>query len=318
MNSTGKKLISIVVPVYNEEDNIDVFYKRILGVMDFLANHYTFELVFTDNHSTDKTFEKLKSLSVLDKRIKVKRFSKNFGYQRSILTGYLSSQGAAAIQLDVDLQDPPELIPKFLARWEEGYKVVYGVRKSREESRILHASRKIFYRCISFLSDTKLPHDAGDFRLIDRCIINELSKLDDMQPYLRGAICEIGFKQVGIEYERSERKHGLSKFSLRHLFSLAFDGITNHSIIPLRFATYTGLLISLITFVGIFCFVIRKFLFGKHWPAGFATTSILILMSLSLNALFLGIIGEYLGRVYRQVKKSSLTIVEEELNNDVK
>lgn len=313
MNNHSKTLISIVIPVYNEEENVELCYHQINKILMSISKKYEFEFIFTDNHSTDNTFNKLKDLTEVDKRIRVIRFSRNFGFQRSILTGYLAAKGDAAIQLDCDLQDPPELINDFIAKWEEGYKVVYGIRISRKEGKFITALRKIFYRLIDILSDTNIPHDAGDFRIIDRCIIDVLAKTQDMRPYIRGMISSIGFKQIGIPYERAARKHGQSKFSFKHLFQLAIDGITNHSIVPLRFATYTGLLISLITFLGVVSYVIGQFFFGKHWPAGFATTTALILTSLSLNALFLGIIGEYLGRIYLQTKPSPLTIIEQEI-----
>ncbi len=282
---------------------------------------YAYEIVFMDNHSTDGTFEILRRLSEADPRVRALRFSRNFGYQRSILTGYLRSRGAAAIQLDCDLQDPPELIPRFLELWESGHKVVYGVRRSRREGWWINAARSLFYRLIDSLSEDELPHDAGDFRLVDRRVIEELAKIDDSQPYLRGTLATLGFKQTGVPYDRAERERGVSKFSMKDLVGLGIDGILNHSIVPLRIATYTGLLVSLLTFLALAGYAAGKVLFGQRWPAGFATTTVLILLSLSLNAIFFGIIGEYLGRIYKQVKGGPVTIVEQELGaglDDVK
>jgi dolichol-phosphate mannosyltransferase len=178
----------------------------------------------------------------------------------------------------------------------------------------MNVVRKTFYRIIDWLSEDELPLDAGDFRLVDRCILDELQKFEDNQPYLRGAIAALGFDQIGIPYNRAERQRGKSKFSFGELIGLALDGILNHSVVPLRIATYLGLTISVITFLGLVGYAIGRLFLGKDWPPGFATTIILILGSLSLNALFLGIIGEYLGRIYRQVKRRPLTIVERELN----
>lgn len=310
----ARKLISFVVPVYNEEENVEALYQAVNRVMEQLADRYDYEFVFTDNHSTDKTFAILERLARLDERVRCWRFSRNFGYQRSILTGYLLARGDAAMQLDCDLQDPPELIPDFVGQWELGHHVVYGVRRSRKESLLVHSARRMFYRLIDLLSEDKLPHDAGDFRLVDRRILDELRRLDDAQPYLRGAIASMGFAQVGIPYDRNDRRAGQSKFAVRDLFRLAFDGILNHSTVPLRFATYTGLVTSAITFLGLAFFTIAKLWFGREWPAGFATTTVLILLSLSLNALFLGVIGEYLGRIYQQVKRRPLTILEQQLD----
>lgn len=305
-----KKLISIVVPVYNEGKNVVFFYNELTAVVNHL-HKYNFEIIFTDNHSSDNTFSLIKALAVQDPRIKALRFSRNFGYQNSIYTGFISAQGEAAIQMDCDLQDPPQYIETFIDKWTQGYKVIYGIRERRKEGMLITFSRKCFYRIINLLSEYPIPVDAGDFRLLDRRVINELKKMDDMQLYLRGAIAEIGFDQIGIPYQRQERKYGESKFKLRDLFALAWNGIANHSIIPLRISSYIGLAISLITCIGIAGYFLGNFFLGKHWPAGFATTTALILLSISLNALFLGIIGEYLGRIYKQTKKRPHVIVEE-------
>ncbi len=312
--SERKRLITICVPVFNEEPNIEPLYAALLPIMEQLATRYDFELLFTDNHSTDRTFDALEQLARRDARVRAIRFSRNFGFQRSIATGYANARGDAAIQIDCDLQDPPELILEFVRKWEQGYKVVYGVRSSRRESWWMSFVRRMFYRIIDALSEDELPLDAGDFRLLDRCVLDELQKFDDNQPYLRGTIAALGFDQIGIPYNRAERQRGQSKFSFGELMGLALDGILNHSVVPLRIATYLGLFISVITFLGILGYGIGRLFLGKDWPPGFATIIMLILGSLSLNALFLGIIGEYLGRIYRQVKRRPLTIVERELN----
>lgn len=308
------KIISILVPVLNEEDNILPLYFKITNIFESVKDSYDFELVFTDNHSEDKTFEILSDLALRDRRVKVLRFSKNFGFQKSIYAGYLHATGDAAIQIDCDLQDPPEMILDFIKLWGAGYDVVYGVRKNRKEGIFINASRKIFYRLINYLSEDELPLDAGDFRLVDRKIMDTLRSCEDSQPYLRGMIASFGFKQIGVEYDREERKRGSSKFNLRKLIALAMDGILSHSVVPLRLATYTGLMISIVTFAAIFMYATKKLFFGHDWPAGFATTTILMLLSISLNALFLGIIGEYLGRIYKQTKKTPTVIIESRLN----
>lgn len=308
-----KSLVSICIPVFNEEQNIEPLYEALVPIMQQVGERYDFELLFTDNHSTDQTFEVLARLAHGDSRVRAIRFSRNFGFQRSIFTAYSNARGDAAIQIDCDLQDPPSLILEFLQKWEAGYQVVYGVRSIRQGNWWMNVTRKVFYRLIDSLSEEPLPVDAGDFRLIDRVVLNELMKFEDYQPYLRGTIAALGFEQIGIPYSRAERKHGKSKFSFGQLIGLALDGILNHSIVPLRIATYLGLLISIVTFLGILAYGFGRMILGKDWPAGFATIVILILGSLSLNALFLGVIGEYLGRIYRQVKRRPLTIIEREL-----
>jgi glycosyltransferase involved in cell wall biosynthesis len=306
----SSKLISIVVPVYNEEENVERLYAVVTETMTPLADRYDWEFVFTDNHSSDRTFELLEDLAGRDPRVRAFRFSRNFGFQRSIWTGYSLARGHAAVQLDGDLQDPPALVPEFLRLWEEGYKVVYGVRISRKEAWWINLVRKLFYRLIDFLSEDELPKDAGDFRLVDRLVLDELKRIHDQQPYLRGSIAALGFRQIGVPYDRAERKLGYSKFSYAELFHLALDGILNHSTVPLRLATFTGLGVSVLTALGLVGYVIGRLFFSQDWPAGFATTTAIGLVTLSLNALFLGIIGEYLGRIYKQVKMHPITVIE--------
>lgn len=313
----SKPLVSLVVPVYNEEDNIPLFYPAVREVIDLLATEYDFEFVFSDNHSTDRTPELLRALAKQDSRVRAYRLSRNFGYQRSILTAYLRSEGDVAIQLDVDLQDPPELIPVFLKKWREGSDVVYGIRKSRLESRRWKLARKLFYWLVDFLSEDPIPRDAGDFRLISRRVINELGRIGDPNPYLRGTIATLGFQQTGIDYARRARTVGTSKFSFYDNIKLALDGVVNQSVVPLRMATYIGLAISGLTVLASLGYLIAYFTVGFRAPAGFTTITVLILASLGINAMLLGIIGEYLGRMYLQMKNRSLSIVERELHNDL-
>lgn len=310
----ARPLISLVVPVFNEADNLPLFYPAVRAVIDPLADRYDFEFVFTDNHSSDATPELLTRLAREDSRVRGYRFSRNFGYQRSILTAYLRSEGDAAIQLDCDLQDPPELIPVFLERWQAGSDVVYGIRRSRLESWRWSYARKVFYWLVDFLSEDPIPRDAGDFRLISRRVIEELRRISDMQPYLRGTIATLGFEQTGIDYDRRARLVGESKFSFYDNIMLALDGVVNQSVVPLRVATYVGMLVALITVLAIFGYLVAHYTTGFRAPAGFTTTTILILASLGINAMLLGIIGEYLGRMYLQMKNRSLSIVERELH----
>lgn len=310
-----KKLISLIIPVFNEEENIFPLYEAVIPIINDCTDKYDFELIFTDNHSVDSTFAKLSELRERDSRVRVFRFSRNFGYQKSILTGYLKARGDALIQLDCDLQDPPELIHEFLKHWEDGCAVVYGVRQSRRESAVLHYARKLFYRLADYLSEDDLPVDVGDFRLIDRKIVDVLRQVDDAQPYLRGMIAAMGFKQHGIKYDRGCRERGQSNFRFKDLMGLALDGILNHSTVPLRLATFFGAGISVLTLLAIFSYVMGKLIFGFNWPAGFTTLTVLVLAGISVNALFLGIIGEYVGRIYQQVKRRPLVIVEAELDD---
>jgi glycosyltransferase involved in cell wall biosynthesis len=312
----GMPLISLVVPVFNEEDNVMPFYTDVRRVIDPLADEYEFEFVFTDNRSTDRTPDLLRDLARADPRVRAYRLSRNFGYQRSILTAYLKCRGDAAIQLDCDLQDPTDLIVQFLKHWREGYDVVYGTRVSRFESWRWSLARKVFYRLVDFLSEDPIPNDAGDFRLISRRVIEELRRIDDTRPYLRGTIATLGFNQLGIDYDRGARVRGSTKFSLYDNVMLALDGIVNQSVVPLRVATYVGISVSFLTLLAIFGYLVAYFTVGFRAPPGFTTITVLILGSLSINAMFLGILGEYLGRMYLQMKKKSLSIIDRELHNE--
>jgi glycosyltransferase involved in cell wall biosynthesis len=300
-------LLSIIVPVYNEESNIEPLYEAVNRALQPVGNRYDWEFVFTDNCSTDGTFAVLERLTARDERVRAYRFSRNFGFQRSILTGYRLARGDAAVQIDCDLQDPPELIVDFVRLWEAGYKVAFGVRKSRPEGLHLRALRYVFYRLISWLSTDNLPADAGDFRLVDRCVLDLLHEYNNENPYLRGYIASLGYRQIGIVYDRAERRAGKSAFGLGGLLNLALDGIVSHSVVPLRLASFAGVSLSILALVAILVYLVR---YQTSWPPGFATLAILMLISLAMNSIFLGIIGEYLARVYRQVKPGPLTIVD--------
>ena len=306
-----RKLISIIAPVLNEEENIEIFYNVVSQVMETEAGRYDFELVFTDNHSSDGSFEKLRAVAARDPRVRAYRFSRNFGYQRSIYTGLMLARGAAAIELDCDLQDPPAVIHDFLRLWESGHLVVYGVRRSRKEAVLMNLVRSFFYYLVDKLSDYHLPRGAGDFRLIDRCIIEHLRQIKDPAIYLRGRVAAMGFSQVGIEYDRDRRTLGESKFHFRHNLRLALDAITSHSAVPLRLATYFGFAVTALTIAGIPLYLVTYLMSKTRWPAGFATLLFLSLGTLGILSLFLGIIGEYLGRLYEHVKTQPDLIIEQ-------
>ncbi|WP_201285438.1 glycosyltransferase family 2 protein [Chelativorans xinjiangense] len=314
MVATLPLTVSVLVPVFNEEANVRRAYAEIVNTFRDLPD-YDCEIIFTDNHSTDGTFEILREICSLDRRVRVIRFSRNVGYQRSLLTAYKAARGACSIQIDCDLQDPPHLIPHMLTRWRQGHQVVYGIRRSLTDSRLTALMRRIFYRCINALSDDDLPLNAGEFRLVDRCILDELRHVDDTSPYLRGLISSMGFSQVGFDYDRQARVAGESKFPFKAMLSLAVDGILNHSLIPLRLASIASLVVGTGTFLLLVGYLIGKLLFGQDWPAGFATTAALLLLSITLNAMFLGIVGEYIGRIFMQSKRRPVPIVEATLND---
>jgi len=306
--------LSILIPAYNEAEIVRRTYETVTGVMSRLADRYTYEILFTDNHSTDGTDAILRDIASADPRVRVIRFSKNFGLQPSLFAGYALSSGDAAIQLDCDLQDPPELIADFLAAWERGYQVVYGIRRSRDEGRVMTLARRLFYRSLNCLGSDELPLDAGEFRLVDRALIREMTKFSDYHPFLRTSIAWMGFRQIGIPYDRAQRVAGRSKFPLPSLVSFALDGLVAHSVLPLRAATFVGLSIGAATVMAVLLFVIAKVLFGLAWSGGLATVAFLSTFSLSVNAILLGVIGEYLGRLYLQSKGRPLVLIESTIN----
>ena len=305
--------VSVLVPAFNEEANVRRAYAAIVDTFRDLPD-YDYEIIFTDNHSTDATFDILKSIARIDRRVRVIRFSRNIGYQRSLLAGYKAASGDCSVQIDCDLQDPPHLIPCMLALWRQGNQVVYGVRRSLKDGRVTAMIRRAFYRLVRALSEDDLPLNAGEFRLVDRCILNELRRVEDTSPYLRGLISAMGFRQVGFEYDRQGRVAGESKFPLTAMLALAVDAILNHSLVPLRIASITSVIAGTVTFLLLLGYVIGWLVFGQQWPRGFATTTILLLLSITLNAMFLGIVGEYVGRIFMQSKRRPATIVEETLN----
>lgn len=313
-SSSKVSLISIVVPVYNEEANVRRAYDAIRRELEPLED-LSFEIVFTDNHSTDATFSLLRELAQSDSRVKVIRFARNFGFNRSILTGYRFAQGDAAIQIDCDLEDPPQLFHEFIRLWREGHDVVVGVRARREESPLRTRARSGYYRLLASISETPHEMNAGDFRLVDRSVLDQLKVIDDAQPYMRGLISELAHNQAAVPYARtSRREFGESKFPLRQLVKLALEGVFAHSTLPLKLATYIGLGVALFTTLMSAVFLLGRLLQPEKWPVGYATTTLLILFGISLNALFLGVIGEYIARIYQQVRTRPTVIVEKALN----
>jgi glycosyltransferase involved in cell wall biosynthesis len=311
-DGTLRHLITISVPVLNEEKNIDALIDR-LQLQASASSEYDFEFLITDNASTDGTFAKLAERAQHEPRLRVFRFSRNFGFQRSILFNLLQARGAAAIQIDADLQDPPELISAFLKRWRQGYKVVYGIRRKRPENMLLAAARKLHYRIIRALSDVDVPVDAGDFRLIDRDVIEHLREFQDRPPYLRGIIASIGYAQSGIVYDRAARQEGKSKFSFFRLLALSIDGICGQSIKPLQYITIFGFCVCAISFVLILSYL-GVYLFGRDTePRGFTTLVLLMLSSIGVNAAVVGLLGEYVGRIFNMVRGGPVAIVSDRI-----
>ena len=313
MNREHYPLISISIPVYNEEKNILTLYERLTNLARKMKDRCRIEFVFSDNHSQDKTWQILTNLAKKDKNIKAIRFSKNFGFQRSILANYIHTKGDAVMQIDADLQDPPEMLEDFYALWKKGYKVVYGIRTTRQEGIFITFLRKAAYRIINFLSEHYIPYDAGDFRLIDRQIIDILKQYKTHDLYIRGLIAEMGFKQTGITYTRSPRLAGKSKFNFITLITFTFSAIFNHSSVPLRIASISGVIILGISFFGSLYYLILKII-NPNLPEGLASIHILLLFAIGFHSLLLGIIGEYILRIYHILRAEPVAIIEQKIN----
>jgi dolichol-phosphate mannosyltransferase len=313
LNSVKKPLISISIPVLNESGNIDALYARLHALGERMRDRCDLEFVFSDNHSDDATWSMLARLAEQDPRVRAIRFSKNVGFQRSILANYLHTRGDAVMQIDADLQDPPEMLEQFFQRWQEGHQVVYGIRDKRPENFLLRNFRRLGYWVIDAISEHPIPRDVGDFRLIDRKVIDAVAKVRTSSPYLRGIIAGLGFNQTGIVYDRDARVAGESKFNVSRLIRLGLTAVFNHSVVPLRAASFLGLAMLGLSFVGAIYYVILR-MFHPELPRGLASMHILVLFGIGLNSFFLGIIGEYLLRIYLVVRGEPVAIVQQSLN----
>lgn len=313
MTEKNKPLISISIPVLNEEGNIDALYGRLCSLAERMNDRCELEFVFSDNHSNDQTWALLSDLAERDHRVRAIRFSKNFGFQRSILANYMHTRGDAVMQIDADLQDPPEMLEAFFDQWQKGYQVVYGIRKKRPENTFLHAFRKLGYWVIDKISEHPIPRDVGDFRLIDRKVVQSLARIKTASPYLRGMIAGLGFNQIGIPYDRDARTVGESKFNVSRLVRLGLTAVFNHSTVPLRAASFLGASILAASILGALYYVVLKVL-HPEFPQGLASIHILVLFGIGLNSFLLGIIGEYLLRIYLVLRAEPVAIVEQSLN----
>ncbi|MBJ7347588.1 MAG: glycosyltransferase family 2 protein [Thermoleophilaceae bacterium] len=310
-----KPLISVAIPVFNEEANVDAVLARLTGLSAKMQDVCDFEFIFSDNCSTDATWSKIENLAKTDGRVKAIRFSKNVGVQRSIFANFLHAQGDAIVQIDADLQDPPELIEEFVRLWLEGNYVVYGVRIKRKERWYINKFRNIGYWMIDKLSDHPIPRDAGDFRLIDRKVLQALTKMRTSNPYLRGVIANLGFQQVGVPYDREARTAGESKFNMWQVTRLGARAVINHSVVPLRAASLMGLIILGVSFVGVIYFAMQR-IYHPEFPQGLTSIHILVTFGIGLNAFLLGIVGEYILRIYLILQSEPVAIVEQSVNFD--
>ena len=307
------KLISIVTPCFNEEENIEEIYKRIKEVFKSLPN-YTYEQIFIDNCSTDNTLKILRGLSSVDKKVRTIVNARNFGHIRSPFYGLLQAEGDAAVLIASDMQDPPEKIPEFIKKWEEGFRVVIAVKKKSEESKIMFFLRRMYYKFVGKLSEIELIQNFTGYGLYDKKVIEVLRQIDDPYPYFRGLICDIGFERAEVEFTQPARKRGNTKNNFYSLFDMAMLGITSHSKIPLRIATMLGFSLSIISILIAFGYLVYKIIFWTSFSVGMAPLVIGVFFFSSVQLFFIGIVGEYLGLTYTQVLMRPLVIEKERIN----
>jgi glycosyltransferase involved in cell wall biosynthesis len=308
-----KKSISVVVPLYNEEAVIDELIARLRAILERIGLAY--EIILVNDGSKDGTLRLARGHCHRDAHVKLVGFSRNFGHQIAVTAGLDKAKGDAVVIIDADLQDPPEVIESMVAKWREGYEIVYGVRSKREgETFFKQATAKLFYRLLQKLTPIDIPLDTGDFRLMDRRAVGEINRMRERNRFLRGMVSWVGFRQIRVEYVRQPRFGGDTKYPLRKMISFAMDGLLSFSSVPLRISSGFGLICSLISFGFIVYGLIVKILFPNFAIAGWASTFVAVLFIGGVQMVTVGILGEYVGRIYDEVKGRQLYVVDEELN----
>jgi glycosyltransferase involved in cell wall biosynthesis len=309
------KQISVVTGCFNEEENVKELYEQVTAVFDDLPQ-YEYEHIFIDNASKDRTVTILKEIAQKDRRVKIIVNTRNFGHIRSPYHALMQAKGDAVISIVADLQDPPIMIKEFIKKWEEGYKIVIGVKTKSEESPFFFAIRKAYYNIIGHLSEVELIKNFTGFGLYDKKVIETLRGIEDPYPYFRGLICDIGFERATIEYVQPSRKRGFTKNNFYALYDMAMLGITNHSKVPLRLATMTGFIVALMSLLVALGYFAYKLVFWDNFQVGMAPLVIGLFFFSSVQLIFIGIIGEYIGAIHTQVLKRPLVIEKERINFD--
>jgi len=311
------KLISVVTPCYNEEENVEELYKKVKQVFQEIKT-YEYEHIFIDNASKDRTVEILKKIASKDKNVKIIVNAKNFGHIRSPYYAMLQAKGDAVISLVADLQDPPHLIKDFIKKWEEGYKIVIGVKAKSEENPFVFFLRKMFYSIIKKISDIEHIKNFTGFGLYDKRFIDVLRNLDEPYPYFRGLVAELGFERCEIEYVQPKRKRGKSANNFYTLYDIAMLGFVNHSKLPLRLASFIGFGVAVVSLLVALVYFVYKLIYWEKFIVGSAPLVIGLFFFSSVQLFFIGIIGEYIGAIYTQVKNHPLVIEKERINFDKK
>lgn len=308
----NRELLSVIVPCYNEEEVLEETHRRLTAVLTQLEE-LTYELIYVDDGSRDQTLFLLRQLQAADPHVRVVSFSRNFGHQIAVTAGVEHASGGAVVLIDADLQDPPEVILEMVARWREGYHVAYGVRTDRPgETAFKLATAKAFYRLINRMSETLIPLDTGDFRLMDRKVVEALRAMPERDRFVRGMVSWVGFRQIAVPYQRAPRLAGESKYPLFKMLRFALDGIASFSVVPLKLATLMGFAVSALAVVGILYALVLR-LFTSTWVTGWTALFIVVLFMGGVQLISLGVMGEYIGRIYGESKRRPLYLVQERL-----
>lgn len=309
-----KLLLSIVTPCYNEQENIDELYRRVKATIAPLTERYEFEIIIIDNHSTDASPDKLRALAAADQAVKVIFNTRNFGHIRSPYYGILQSRGIATIYLASDLQDPPEMISEFIHWWEQGYKLVMATKPVSQGPRLMHKVRRSYYRMLDGISDITLVPDSTGFGLYDHVVLDELRRIDDPYPFLRGLICELGWEVKTIPFNQPRRVRGVSKNNFYTLYDIAMLGIVSHSKLPIRIAAFAGFALGVVSVLMALVFMILKLLFWESFPMGIAPVMIGMFFMFGVLMVFIGILGEYIGSIHTYVQGRPVVVERERLN----
>lgn len=298
--------LSVVLPVYNEAENISLLYDRLISVLE--KENLEFEILFVDDGSDDESVQKLNDLESTDERVHIIGLARNFGHQIAITAGLDFARGKAVAIMDADLQDPPEVLPDFIRKWREGHDVVYAVRAQRKEGWLKQLSYKAFYRLLRHVSNIEIPLDAGDFCLMDRRVVDLLKSMPERNRFVRGIRSWVGLRQVGVPFERHARYAGTSKYTVSRLMLLALDGLISFSYVPLRIITFLGLSVSLLSMLMAIFFFVKKLLYGLN-PPGYASIIVSIFFLAGIQLITLGVIGEYVGRIFEESKRRPMYVL---------
>ena len=305
-----KVMYSAIVPIYNEEENLDEIARRLVQVLERIG---LYEIVFVDDGSVDGSADIISRLCGANPSVKAIHFSRNFGHQAAVSAGLRYASGDAVAVIDGDLQDPPELLPELFNKWREGYKVVYAIRRQRKEGLLKRAAYYLYYRLLRLIAEVEIPLDSGDFSVMDKVVVETLNDMPESHKFIRGLRSWVGYSQVGVPYNRDARFAGEPKYTWSGLIRLGYDGIFSFSKVPLLIATRIGLFITLISVVGAFWTLGRKFILGVE-PQGWTSLIIVVLMIGGIQLFVLGILGEYIGRIFEETKKRPSYIVAEKRN----